>query len=174
MLILMLILQFVFSVLVIIASARIEVDFPEALDAYLPAALDVPITLQSLAVLTVAALLRAPYGVWAAAVYVILGVAGAPVFADGRAGWEVAAGKSAGYLVGFVVGAIVVTRMDSRTFGEALWGQLAGTAAILALGGLRLLQWHNAPDAFRIGIQPFLFGGALKALAGAALIRALR
>jgi biotin transport system substrate-specific component len=108
----MLTLQFVFSVLVIVASARIEIEVPAALAAYLPAALDVPITLQSLAVLTVAALLRAPYGAWAAAAYVFLGVAGAPVFADGRGGWEAAADESAGYLVGFVVGAIVVARMN--------------------------------------------------------------
>lgn len=170
----MLTLQFVFSVLVIVASARLEVELPAAIAAYLPAALDVPITLQSLAVLTVAALLRAPYGAWAAAAYVFLGVAGAPVFAEGRSGWEVLAGKSGGYLVGFVVGAVVVARMNGRTFGAALLAQLAGTAVILALGALRLLQWHNAPEAFRIGVQPFLFGGALKALIGAALIRALR
>jgi len=170
----MLIVQFVFSVLVIIASARFEVEIPATLAAYLPAALDVPITLQSLAVLTVAALLRAPYGVWAVAAYVFIGVAGAPVFADGRGGWEAAAGKSAGYLVGFVVGAAVVARMNGRTFGTALLAQLAGTAVILALGALRLLQWHNAPEAFRVGVQPYLAGGVLKALVGAALIRALR
>lgn len=169
-----LILQFVLSVAAIIASARIEVEIPAALAAYLPAALDVPITLQSLAVLTVAALLRAPYGAWAVAAYVFLGVAGAPVFADGRHGWEVVAGKSGGYLVGFVVGAIVVARMNGRTFGTALLAQLAGTGVILGLGALRLLQWHNVPDAFRIGVQPFLFGGVLKSVIGAALVRALR
>jgi biotin transporter BioY len=63
--------------------------------------------------------------------------------------------------------------MDQRSFGAALMAQLAGTAVILALGATRLLQWHNAPEAYRIGIQPFLLGGVLKSFVGAIVVRGL-
>jgi len=61
----------------------------------------IPITGQSLAVLTVAALLGFRNGILAIALYLALGGAGLPLFANGESGWEIFGKGSGGFLYGF-------------------------------------------------------------------------
>ena len=68
----------------------------------------VPITLQTLAVMLAGLCLGAVRGGLAALLYLVLGLAGLPVFSGGKSGLQVLAGPSAGYLVSFVVAAFVV------------------------------------------------------------------
>lgn len=71
-------------------------------------ALGVPITLQTLAV-TLAALCLGPWrGAAAVALYVLVGAAGLPVFAGGKAGVAVLLGPTGGYLLAFVLSTIVL------------------------------------------------------------------
>lgn len=67
----------------------------------------VAVTLQSLAVLLSAALLGPWRGMAAVLLYLLLGIAGLPVFAGGAAGVAVLDGPSAGYLVAFVPAALL-------------------------------------------------------------------
>lgn len=70
-------------------------------------ALGVPITLQTLAVSLTALVLGAWRGAAAAALYVLVGLAGVPVFAKFSGGIGVLAGPSAGYLLAFPVAALI-------------------------------------------------------------------
>src|SRR3954451_4892197 len=65
----------------------------------------VPITLQTFAVLLVGAGLGSILGTASLALYVLVGMIGAPVYAGGEGGWEWIKGATGGYLVGFVVAA---------------------------------------------------------------------
>src|SRR5215211_7550656 len=65
----------------------------------------VPITLQTFAVLLVGAGLGAALGAASLALYLLVGVMGAPVYAGGEGGWEWIQGATGGYLIGFLVAA---------------------------------------------------------------------
>jgi biotin transport system substrate-specific component len=84
--------------------------------------LGVPITLQTLAVMLTGLALGPGRAFAAVGLYVLLGLAGLPIFSGGRSGLGVLAGPSAGYIIGFVFAAtaagwltaVVLRRAASR------------------------------------------------------------
>lgn len=68
----------------------------------------VPITLQTLAVMLTGLVLGGSRAAAAVALYLFLAFAGLPIFSGGRAGLSVLVGGSAGYIVGFVLAAVLV------------------------------------------------------------------
>ena len=77
-----------------------------ALIAAIPVAgMGVPITVQTLAVMLTGLALGPGRAFAAVGLYVLLGLAGLPIFSGGRSGLGVLAGPSAGYIVGFVFAA---------------------------------------------------------------------
>lgn len=70
--------------------------------------LGVPITVQTLAVMLTGLALGAGRAFAAVGLYVLLGLAGLPIFSGGRSGLGVLAGPSAGYIVGFPLAAAAV------------------------------------------------------------------
>lgn len=137
----------------------------------------VPQSLQTLAVVLVGAVLGAGRGGLALLLYVIMGAAGLPVFADGGSGLARLWGPTGGYLAGFVAGAVLAGWWTGRAWGRRFPGLVAGMIAahlvILALGwaGLAGLLGHMGPgDALAQGVTPFLWGGAVKALAAAGML----
>lgn len=95
--------------------------------------LGVPITLQTLAVALTAMLLGPWRGFAAVALYLVIGFAGLPVFAQFSGGPGVFAKPSIGYLLAFPLAALLIGLL-SRTFlrrftrGRAVWLFLAGLA----------------------------------------------
>ena len=68
-------------------------------------ALGVPITIQTLAVMLTGMVLGSGRGFAAVGLYVLLGLAGLPVFSGGRSGLGILAGPSAGYIIAFPLAA---------------------------------------------------------------------
>lgn len=68
----------------------------------------VPITLQSLGVMLAGGLLGSRLGALSQFVFLLVVAAGAPLLAGGRGGFSVFVGPSAGYLMGYVIGAFVI------------------------------------------------------------------
>lgn len=80
-----------------------------ALIAAIPVAgMGVPITVQTLAVMLTGLALGPGRAFAAVGLYVLLGLAGLPIFSGGRSGLGVLAGPSAGYIIGFVFAAAAV------------------------------------------------------------------
>lgn len=86
----------------------------------------IPITFQTLAVMLTGLMLGPARGFAAVGLYTLLGLAGLPIFSQGRSGLGILAGPSAGYIIAFpiaaaVVGwlAVMVIRRTTRT--RALW-----------------------------------------------------
>ena len=67
------------------------------------AGLPAPITLQTLAVMLAGLCLGAWRGAAAVSLYLLVGLAGLPVFAGGKAGIAAFVGPTGGYLVAFIV-----------------------------------------------------------------------
>ncbi|WP_369047265.1 biotin transporter BioY [Sinomonas sp. P10A9] len=99
----------------------------------------VPITLQTLAIMLTGLVLGAGRGAAAVGLYLVLAFAGLPIFSGGRAGLQVLAGGSGGYIVGFLVGAFVlglaaqfvIRRFSARR--RALWFFLAATLVLVVV-----------------------------------------
>ena len=131
----------------------------------------VPITLQTLAVL----LAGAAHGPWrgAAAVvlYLVVGTAGAPIFAGRSGGFAPWTGPTAGFLAGFVAAAFVtgwlVRRMRTRaqlTTTGIIGACAVGSLVVLNVIGWGFLAWrlHMTIPATAAIASPFLAGDIIK------------
>lgn len=100
----------------------------------------VPITLQTMGVMLAGSLLGARRGALAVLTFLALVAAGLPLLAGGRGGLAVFAGPSAGYLVGWVLGAFVIGWLVQRRLPRysLWWGGLAnvlgGIVVVYAVG----------------------------------------
>lgn len=134
----------------------------------------VPITLQSYAVITLAALLGWQLGGLAALVYVGMGAAGFGVFSGGRSGLDMLTGPSGGFIVGFVVAAVVVGALEehwARLRILPLFAVLAlGHAVLLAMGAGWMAHQTSANYALQIGLLPFIPGAVVKSIAALATV----
>ena len=116
-----------------------------------------------------------------AAVYILFGIVGLPVFADRAHGLDVVLGATGGYLLGFILAAVVVgwlaQRQWDRRFSSAVTAMLTGTVIIYAFGlvWLKVDQGLDVATTLEYGLYPFVPGDLLKLyLAGALLPGAWR
>jgi biotin transport system substrate-specific component len=142
-------------------SAQISIGLP-----FTP----VPITGQTFAVCLVGASLGAVRGTASLSLYLLVGLVGAPVYADQTHGWEVVRGATGGYLVGFVVAAAVTgylaERRWDRRFASSVTVMLTGNVIIYLFG----LPWlaHVLPGEVSLegtleaGLYPFVPGDLFK------------
>lgn len=144
----------------------------------------VPITGQTFAVLLAGGVLGARRGALSMGLYVALGAIGLPFYADGAGGWTAATGATAGYLVGFVVAALVVGAMadrgQDRKLSTSLPAFVTGSLVIYGIGagwlaydlGLPLTAGAGDPSAVAFGVAPFLVGDVAKALLAGVMLPA--
>ena len=105
--------------------------------SWLSVPLTVPFTMQTFAVCLVAALFGLKIGILAVAVYLLLGIAGVPVFAGFEGGLGYLLGATGGYLVGFLLTALVVgIAADKRGRGKKVLisAMVIGVLLCYALG----------------------------------------
>lgn len=129
----------------------------------------VPLTLQTLAVLSIGAAYGARLGAATMALYAVEGAAGLPVFAQMKAGFAVIAGPTGGYIIGFILAAALVGYLAekgwSNSFVKMIAASLLGAAVLYVPGLVWLHQFANGwAQTFEWGITPFIFGDILKAL----------
>jgi biotin transport system substrate-specific component len=131
----------------------------------------VPMTLQTLAVLIVGVALGPRLGAISAALYLLEGAVGLPVFSGFAAGPQHLLGPTAGYLFAFPIAAAIAGYASSRGLCRrpslALIPMTTATLVILALGALWLSR--VGVDALALGVLPFLPGAAIKIALGAML-----
>lgn len=128
---------------------------------------NIPFTLQTLFVL-LAGIIMHRYGAIPVLLYSILGVLGLPLFHNGMAGIGVLLGPSGGYIVGFIVAALITGiayEHTSRLF--RITGIALATINIYLFGTAWLmysLQIGFIP-AITLGVLPFIPGDIIKATA---------
>jgi len=124
----------------------------------------VPITLQTLAIPVLVALLGREVGTLAVLAYLAEGIAGWPVFAGHAFGLVTLLGPSGGFLVGFPIAAYLIGTFYHDGFA-------AGTAAVFVAGVLWLALGftHDLGTALAVGVLPFLAGDAAKCVIAAAI-----
>ncbi len=112
-----------------------------AIGAFIRIDLIVPITLQSLFVVIAGQVLGAKGGAVSAAVYMLLGLAGLPVFAQGG-GIMYILRPSFGYILGFMAGAFVTGLLARRRKApSAIWLYFSGAAGLACVYALGLMYF---------------------------------
>ena len=146
----------------------------------LPAPLE-PFTMQTFAVFAALLVLGGRRGTAAVTAYLLLGAAGAPVFSGFRGGAAVLLGVTGGYLLGFLVQALLYWLLTAQ-FGKPaqLTASLLGLAVCYAFGTAWFLFVY-ARDGTPIGLAaalgscvlPFLLPDLLKLALALALAKRL-
>lgn len=140
----------------------------------------VPVVLSNLVATLSGVVLGPIWGGLAVALYLVLGALGLPVFAGGSGGVGVFAGPTGGFLIGFLLSAVVAGLLaDRRNFGVVrnTLAVLAGFVVLYAIG----LPWLDAMVdrieglwAAVVAMAPYMLGDAAKAVVGSLVLYALR
>lgn len=141
-----------------------------------------PVTLQTVGVYLAGLLLGPVWGALALVLYGLVGAAGAPVFAGGRAGLGIVAGPTGGFILGFpvaaaVIGALVHRRVEPRRLDEVsvalqVFALLVGLVVVYAFGSVWLAfvtEQSLATSVVQNGVV-FVPGDLLKAVAVLSLV----
>lgn len=175
-----------------IIGAYVSFDVPALAlgDVYVPANPYVPLSLQTLAALLVGATLGARRGFASMGLYLLLGAIGLPVFALNAQGThessirhfasvvdgQLVLGTTGGYLIGFMVAAVLVGRLAELGWDRRLRGSVAamviGLVVIFAIGitWLAIAASLSVSDALLYGLWPFLPGEVVKVIVAAGLL----
>ena len=138
----------------------------------------VPLTLQPLAVLLVGVTLGSVRGAAAAALYLLEGFGGLPVFSQGHGGPMWLAGPTAGYLYSYPFAAWLAGWLSERGWGSttlrAVCGMLAALGVIYLGGWSWLAALSGARMAWLAGVKPFILADIVKIALSASLLPQLQ
>lgn len=133
----------------------------------------VPMTLHTLAVFLVSALLGPRLGVAAMAIYLGAGAMGLPVFSgtpERGIGLAYMMGPTGGYLLGFLLASGLIGWLAAgRGWIGTTLAMLAGLAVVYAAGMAWLSIYVPVPDLLAQGVTPFLLGDLVKVMLAATL-----
>ena len=136
----------------------------------------VPFTGQTLGVLLLGTAYGAGLGFSTVAFYLLMGMAGAPIFSSGTSGIERIVGPTGGYLVGMLISSLVLGALAGRKWDQKIKTviptMIIGNLVIFAIGLLWLNQYTGQSWlwTFEKGFTQFVFGEIIKiAIASTAL-----
>lgn len=126
----------------------------------------VPVTGQTLGVMLTGMLLTPRKAGLTMLAYVLLGAAGAPVFAGGSGGISIIAGPTGGYLLGFLLAAIVIASLRRRELSRQAIAIIAGLLCTYIPGTIWLskVTGLSFQAALTLGVLPYLPGDIFKAV----------
>ena len=132
----------------------------------------VPFTLQTLAVFLAGSILGLKKGTASILIYIMLGIAGIPVFSNFSGGAAVLLGPTGGYIIGFIAIAVISGFVKDK-FGSKLWitavGMTIGLLVCYIFGTMWFVIMYNNTKggmsimkAIHICVIPFLLFDAIK------------
>ena len=129
----------------------------------------VPITAQSLVVMLAGCVLTPLQVALSMITFLLMGAIGIPVFSGGTAGIGVIVGKTGGYLIGFLIGAIIISILVQRnkSLVNMLIACVIGGIIVVHLLGSAWLGYVTSlgiKKAFSLGSLPFIPGDLIKAI----------
>lgn len=139
----------------------------------------IPLNLALLSVFLSGALLGPKTGALSMLTYALLGAAGIPVFAGFKAGPAALFGKTGGYILGYILCALLCGALPRRlgfTMKGLCLSMLCGLAACYTFGTVWFMLLTHLPLAASLSycVLPFLPGDAIKIVLAAFLALRLR
>jgi biotin transport system substrate-specific component len=130
----------------------------------------VPITGQTLAVMLAGCVLTPLQAGLSVITFIFMGAVGIPVFSGGASGIGVIVGTKGGYLLGFLIGAIVISLIKGKTnsIPRMIFACIIGGILIVYILGVPWLSYVTGMEiskAITVGALLFIPGDLLKAVA---------
>lgn len=128
----------------------------------------VPITLQTLGVMLIGLKFNRRTAFYSVLIYLSLGAAGFPVFANFSSGYHIFLGPTGGYLIGCLAAVMVMNKVNEllnskyKSFVCNSLSCLAGTAVIFICGVSWLSVYFGLERAIMVGVLPFILPGLVK------------
>ena len=144
----------------------------------------IPLTLQTMGVFLAVGLLGGKRGTVAVLVYILMGAVGLPVFSGFAGGLGKLLGMTGGYIVGFLVSALLMWAMEAL-FGSKKWvlpvSMVVGLIACYAFGtALFMVVYTSSKGAITLGavlgmcVIPYIIPDAVKIAVALLLTKALK
>lgn len=132
----------------------------------------VPISLTNFAIFLAIFVLGMKSGTSSFIIYLLLGAVGVPVFSSFRGGFQVLAGPTGGYLIGFIFLALIMGfALDhfDRKLVPTIIGMIIGMAICYAFGTVWLAKLLSLSfkEGLMMGVIPYLPGDAAKIIIAA-------
>ena len=132
----------------------------------------VPISLTNFAIFLAIFVLGMKNGTISFILYLLLGAVGVPVFSSFRGGFQVLAGPTGGYLIGFIFLALIMGfALDhfDRKLVPTIIGMIIGMAVCYAFGTVWLAKLLSLSfkEGLMMGVIPYLPGDAAKIIIAA-------
>ena len=136
----------------------------------------VPVTGQTFGVLLLATSYGVTLSISTIGLYLLAGIAGAPIFANAGHGLDRLLGPTGGYLIGMLLASLILGALAGRKWDQKIASgittMLIGDVVIFAIG-LSWLHFYTGKDwawTFNAGLSPFILGELLKiAIAGTSM-----
>lgn len=134
----------------------------------------VPISGQSLGIILIGLVLTPLQAFFSTFIFIVLGTIGVPVFAGGAGGLQILVGPRGGYIVGFMLAAIIISwiRRGKNNFKVSLLLALfVGTPIIYVTGVFWMQHVTGFPmsKVLKIAMLPFIPGDIIKAIVAATI-----
>ena len=107
----------------------------------IPLGFGVPLTLQMFGIMLIYLLFRTRTAFTIVLVYLVLGAIGLPVFANFSGGWGSFVGKSGGYLIGYLVGSLIIPTLQERFSNSVQIGRINLTNFIWLIVGIAIIHF---------------------------------
>ena len=144
----------------------------------------IPFTLQTMGVFLAVGLLGGKRGTIAVLVYILMGAVGLPVFSGFAGGLGILMGSTGGYIVGFLVSALLMWAMEAL-FGSKKWvlpvSMVVGLIACYAFGtAWFMVVYTSSKGAITLGavlgmcVIPYIIPDAVKIAVALLLTKALK
>ena len=139
----------------------------------------VPFTMQTFAIFFTVCLLGPWQGMISILVYILLGAVGVPVFAGFKGGIAVLFDKTGGYIIGYLLSALLTSWLIHRkesNFLRSCLAMVAGVAVCYVFGTAWFMVLTGTPlwTSLTWCVLPFLPGDAVKILLAAFLAKRLQ
>ncbi len=120
-----------------------------AVCAWISIPMTVPVTLQTFGVFATVGLLGTKRGLAAVAVYILLGAIGLPVFSEFRGGFGMLVGATGGYIMGFLLLALVmgwIMQKGKKSVWNMVLAMAAGLLVCYAAGTAWFVYAYTGPQ----------------------------
>lgn len=164
-------LRVILSLGIIIISSHIEIDLPVTAGG-------IPFSFQSLAVFICSAFLSPRECFVTLALYLLVGILGLPVFADGGSGYKHILGGSGGFLYGFLFSGLFISYAFLENDGVRLLSvinvMIQATLVLFFFGLIHLAVLYDIIRAFDFGFFPFWKMALVKAVLASLIVWLLK
>ena len=127
----------------------------------------VPISMSLFAIFMASLLLGMKYGTISVIVYILLGITGIPVFAGARGGFAIILGPTGGFLIGYILCALIVGFVSSRFINKKIYMGIGMIISVIVCYIPGIL-WHYIITgntifmSLKLCVIPFIPGDVIK------------